>query len=162
MNKCFETHSPEETQDLGERIGGLLESGDIVLLFGDLGAGKTTLVQGMARGLGVARDEYVRSPSFTLVNQYRGRIPVYHIDLYRIDSSGELDDLGLEELLMSEGVLIIEWAEKIFVDKTTPPLLSGAGGWLEIHLQITETGTHSLELSARNIAAKTHPIFALH
>lgn len=162
MNKWFETHSPEETHHLGERIGRLLKAGDIVLLFGDLGAGKTTLTQGIARGMGVGEDEYVRSPSFTLVNQYRGRIPAFHIDLYRIESPGELDDLGLEDALGREGVAIVEWAEKLFVEKQPHSLIQGIGGWIEIRLQITEKGSHTFDLSTHNMAPQSHSIFALH
>ncbi len=94
MNIQFKTDSAEDALILGEKIGRHLEAGDIVFLFGDLGAGKTTLTQGIARGLGVAKEEYVRSPTFTLVNEYKGKVPVYHIDLYRIVSSHDLENLG--------------------------------------------------------------------
>ncbi len=80
----FQTRKPEETIELGRKIGRVLQQGDVVLLMGDLGAGKTTLSQGIAAGLGVGKDQYVRSPSFTLVNEYSGTLPIYHIDLYRI------------------------------------------------------------------------------
>ncbi|MBI2865683.1 MAG: tRNA (adenosine(37)-N6)-threonylcarbamoyltransferase complex ATPase subunit type 1 TsaE [Chloroflexi bacterium] len=102
--------SKEQTQLLGEKLGRLAEPGDVYLLTGRLGAGKTSLTQGLARGLGVA--EYTRSPTFTLVNEYDGRMPLYHMDLYRVDSPEEAMDLGLEEYLYGGGVTVIEWAER--------------------------------------------------
>lgn len=162
MKKQFESHSPQDTLSLGESIGGCLEPGDIVLLFGDLGAGKTTLTQGMARGLGVPSEEYVRSPSFTLINEYRGKTPVYHIDLYRIASALELEDLGIEETLFGQGVTIVEWAEKLFNQKTPGNALLGLDRWLEIHIKIGETDSRTLELRTLNMGPETHPIFTLH
>ena len=108
-----QSRSPEETLQLGKTIGGSLISGDIILLFGDLGAGKTCLTQGICNGLGLNDDIYIRSPTFTLINEYPGRFPVYHIDLYRIDNHEEIYSLGLEEILFNRGVTIIEWAEKL-------------------------------------------------
>ena len=162
MNIQFETHSPNDTLILGERIGRHLEAGDIVLLFGDLGAGKTTLTQGIARGLGVAQEEYVRSPSFTLVNQYKGKVPVFHIDLYRIDSSHELEDLGLEEVFSSEGISIVEWAEKLFAREDTSLPLLGIERWIEIHITIEQEESRKLDLKTHNIESTEHPVFALH
>ena len=163
MSKSFETHSPSETLRLGEKIGQLLEAGDIVFLFGDLGAGKTTLTQGIARGLGVAKEEYVRSPTFTLVNEYRGRTPVFHIDLYRIDSPSELDDLGLEEIFLGQGICIVEWAEKLFARENTSAPLLGIEKWIEIHLTLLKAeDSRKLELKARNPESSEHPVFALH
>ena len=107
------TDSHTKTLALGEQIGRWLKSGDIIFLFGDLGAGKTTLTKGICRGLGVNTNEYIRSPTFTLVNLYQGRIPVNHIDLYRLDSISEIEAIGLEEILFSDNVSIIEWAEKL-------------------------------------------------
>ncbi|MHB0912009.1 MAG: tRNA (adenosine(37)-N6)-threonylcarbamoyltransferase complex ATPase subunit type 1 TsaE [Armatimonadota bacterium] len=106
-----ETRSAAETEALGERIGRALGPGAVVVLFGGLGAGKTTLTKGIARGLGV--DDLVHSPTFTLIHEHAGRLPVYHFDLYRLDSAGELDDLGYEEYIYGEGVSVIEWPEKI-------------------------------------------------
>lgn len=108
-----EMKSAEETIELGKRIGKLLQVGDVVALIGRLGSGKTTLTQGLARGLGVKKRNYVTSPSFTLIKEYKGRIPIYHIDLYRIDNIKEIFNLGYEEYFYGEGVTIIEWAEKI-------------------------------------------------
>lgn len=105
------TKSPEETREVGFKLGGLLKQGDIVCLTGDLGAGKTTLTQAIAKGLDV--DDYVTSPTFTIINEYSGRHPVYHFDVYRIEDVDEMYDLGYEEYFFSEGVAIIEWANII-------------------------------------------------
>jgi len=105
------SRSARETQALGERLGARLGGGEVVACIGPLGAGKTCFLQGLARGLGVTAD--VTSPTFVLVNQYRGRLPVYHVDAYRTGSLAELVDLGLEEMLHGEGVTIIEWADKL-------------------------------------------------
>jgi len=104
------SHSPAETRKLGREIGRLAMPGDILLLTGKLGAGKTCLTQGIARGLGI--DENTPSPSFVLVREFCGRLPLYHIDLYRLDNIGEIADLGLDDYLYGRGVCVIEWAEK--------------------------------------------------
>lgn len=105
------SRSAQETQALGARLGARLGRGDVVACIGPLGAGKTCFLQGLARGLGVMTD--VTSPTFVLVNQYRGRLPVYHVDAYRTGSLTELVDLGLEEMLHGEGVTVVEWADKL-------------------------------------------------
>jgi tRNA threonylcarbamoyladenosine biosynthesis protein TsaE len=102
--------SPEETRRLGEELGRLTQAGDILLLTGGLGAGKTCLTQGIARGLGV--EGYATSPTFVVVNQYRGRLIMYHIDLYRIDTLSEVTDLGLDDYLYGDGICVVEWADK--------------------------------------------------
>jgi tRNA threonylcarbamoyladenosine biosynthesis protein TsaE len=106
------THSEEETAAVGRGIANSLEPGSVLLLFGDLGAGKTAFVRGLAEGLGVAPEE-VSSPTFTLMQEYRGgRVPLVHVDLYRLNDAREIDDLGLEELGL-DSVLAIEWADKL-------------------------------------------------
>lgn len=107
----FISHSPEQTQELGENIGRLAMAGDIYLLIGNLGAGKTCLTQGIARGLDI-EDTYVASPSFVLVRELHGRLPLYHIDLYRLNRIEEISELGLDDYLYGQGVCVIEWAEK--------------------------------------------------
>ena len=102
--------SDEETRALGEQVGRLAEPGDVYLLEGTLGAGKTTLTQGIARGLDV--EGYASSPTFTLVNEYAGRIPLYHIDLYRLTGASEVYDLGLDEYLFGPGATVVEWADR--------------------------------------------------
>lgn len=104
------SHSPKETQAIGRILGSSAEAGDIFLLVGGLGAGKTCLTQGIVWGLGV--DEYARSPTFVLVSQYHGRLTLYHMDLYRLDTIEEIIDLGLDEYLFGDGVCVVEWAEK--------------------------------------------------
>ena len=101
----------EETKEFGIKLGQILAGGDIVCLNGDLGAGKTTLTKSIGLGLGVS--DYITSPTFTLINEYRGRLPVYHFDVYRLENVDELYDLGFDEYFYGKGVSIIEWAEKI-------------------------------------------------
>ena len=113
MAQSFRTHSPEETQAIGERVGQNLKPGDIVALIGDLGAGKTCLTQGIARGVKIEPNQIVNSPSYTLINEYAGKIPIYHIDLYRLQRREEILDLGLEEYLEGNGICIIEWADRM-------------------------------------------------
>ena len=111
MTVTHTTHSEAETAAAGRCLAATLGAGSVVLLYGDLGAGKTAFVRGLAEGLGVSRDE-VSSPTFTLVQEYRGgRVPLFHVDLYRLDDPREIDDLGLHEFA-EDGVLAIEWAEK--------------------------------------------------
>lgn len=105
------SHSPEETRTLGEKLAARLAPGDVVILEGELGAGKSELARGIARGLGVT--ETVTSPSFTILNVYEsGRCPLYHFDWYRLESAEELFELGLEEYLGGDGIAVVEWAEK--------------------------------------------------
>jgi tRNA threonylcarbamoyladenosine biosynthesis protein TsaE len=104
------SHSPEETRELGKRLGALAQPGDIYLLSGNLGVGKTCLTQGIAWGLG--SQEYALSPTFVLMRELQGRIPLYHIDLYRLDKIEEVSDLGLDDYLYGRGLCVIEWAEK--------------------------------------------------
>lgn len=120
------THGAEETELLGEQIGSYLDAGMVVALIGELGAGKTMLTKGIARGLGVPG--LVHSPTFTLIHEHVGRLPVYHFDLYRLSTPEEIEDLGYEGYFYGEGVSIIEWAEK--VEKMLPP----------DHLEIRMTG----------------------
>lgn len=102
--------SPEETQAIGRNLGRLAAAGDIFLLTGPLGVGKTSLTQGIARGLGI--EDYVASPSFVLVRELHGRLPLYHVDLYRLDNIEEIFELGLDDYLYGKGLCVIEWAEK--------------------------------------------------
>jgi tRNA threonylcarbamoyladenosine biosynthesis protein TsaE len=106
------TSSPAETEEVGRRLGERLRAGDVVLLTGDLGAGKTTFVRGVARG--ISSSAPVASPTFQLVRVYPGRVQLAHVDLYRIESNGELSGLGLEELA-DQGAVIIEWGDRIDV-----------------------------------------------
>ncbi len=105
------TSSPEQTWRTGEMLGARLGAGDLVCLYGDLGAGKTSFSYGIALGLGV-QEQYISSPTFTFVNEYKGRVPFYQIDLYRLKDPGELESIGFEEYIDSDGVTVIEWAER--------------------------------------------------
>ena len=104
------SHSPEETQEIGRRLGLGAEGGDIYLLTGALGTGKTCLTQGIAWGLGV--EGYARSPTFVMVTQYRGRLTLHHIDLFRTQDAREAWDLGLEEYLFDDNLCVVEWADR--------------------------------------------------
>jgi tRNA threonylcarbamoyladenosine biosynthesis protein TsaE len=105
------TKSCKETILLGERIGRSLKPNDVVALSGELGAGKTTLIQGIAKGLKI--ENWVTSPTFTIINEFKGKTGLYHIDLYRINDIEEAEDLAIEEYFTKDGVTVIEWAEKI-------------------------------------------------
>ena len=107
-----ETTGEEETESLGERLASGLAPGDLLALYGELGAGKTCLVRGIALGLGIDEGS-VASPSFTLINEYPGRVPLVHLDAYRLDSAEAFEELGLEDYFEGAGVLVIEWAEKV-------------------------------------------------
>ena len=111
MNLVATTTSVDETRDLGEAVAGLARPGDVVVLAGDLGAGKTAFVQGFGRALGVTAR--ITSPTFTLVHVYDGRLPVHHLDVYRLEQLSEALDLGLPEMLDEGGVVLIEWGEAI-------------------------------------------------
>jgi tRNA threonylcarbamoyladenosine biosynthesis protein TsaE len=104
---------PDETFRIGRRIGEHLEGGDVVALIGELGTGKTCIAQGIARGIGVPDEYTITSPTFTLINEYRGRLVLYHFDLYRLNGVRDMEDMGYEEYFFGDGVTVIEWAEKI-------------------------------------------------
>lgn len=104
------TCSPEQTQQFGKRLGKIARPGDVILLVGKLGAGKTCLAQGIAWGLGI--DDYAVSPSFVLVRELYGRLPLYHVDFYRLENMEEIAELGLDEYFYGRGVSVVEWAEK--------------------------------------------------
>ncbi|NOY68316.1 MAG: tRNA (adenosine(37)-N6)-threonylcarbamoyltransferase complex ATPase subunit type 1 TsaE [Deltaproteobacteria bacterium] len=110
------TNGPDETFALAKRLGQLIDSKTTIALSGDLGAGKTVFVQGLADGLDVPEGCYVTSPTYTIVNEYPARIPLFHIDLYRISSSDELESAGIHEILDGKGVIAVEWAERAGTD----------------------------------------------
>jgi len=108
----FETGSAQETRDLGERLGGLLRARDVVLLFGELGAGKTVFAKGIASGVGIAVEQ-VTSPSFTLMNVHEGRVRMIHLDLYRIETFAQAEQAGLLDVFNTDAIVVVEWPEKI-------------------------------------------------
>jgi tRNA threonylcarbamoyladenosine biosynthesis protein TsaE len=134
------THSVEATKTLGKSIGTWIMSGTVLALSGDLGSGKTSFVQGLARGLEVPDDYYITSPSYTLINEYPGRLPLFHIDLYRISDIMELEDIGFYEILCGNVVVAIEWADRI-----GNGLLPGP---IKIHFETTSDETRKIYISA--------------
>jgi tRNA threonylcarbamoyladenosine biosynthesis protein TsaE len=110
-NFTVTTASADETKTLGSKLAGILKSGDTIVLTGPLGAGKTCLVKGIAIGLGISEDE-VNSPSYTLVNEYRGDMNIYHFDLYRLENESELYNIGWDDYLMRDGIITVEWGER--------------------------------------------------
>jgi tRNA threonylcarbamoyladenosine biosynthesis protein TsaE len=139
INKVFlQTKSTSETIRIGKKIGGHLLPGDVLALSGELGAGKTQFIKGLAEGMGLGKPTYISSPSFTLINEYPGRIPFYHIDLFRLRGENEAEELGLEEYFQGGGVSAIEWADKIL------SLLPKEILW--IYIYYTGKNTRSLEI----------------
>ncbi len=102
-----------ETTKLGERLGRLLGKGDVAALIGELGSGKTTMIKGIAKGIGVKNPERVNSPTFVIQKEYKGRVPLYHFDVYRLDHPDEMEQVGYREYFYGEGVSVVEWADKI-------------------------------------------------
>ncbi len=107
------TRSPEETRELGQTIGSFLKAGTVLALTGELGSGKTVFIQGLAQGLDIPDEYYITSPTYTLINEYPGRIILFHVDLYRLNDPSEYEDIGLHEVLESKGVVAIEWANML-------------------------------------------------
>ena len=105
--------SVEETMEIGAKFAKGLKKGDCVALIGDLGAGKTVFTKGIARALGVKNPQYVNSPTFVIIKEHRGRCPLYHFDLYRLEKHSSLDDMNCEEYFYGDGITVIEWADKI-------------------------------------------------
>jgi len=137
------THSVDETQKLGELIGTAITDGTVLALTGDLGSGKTAFVQGLARGLEVPDDYYITSPSYTLINEYPGRYPLFHVDLYRILNPMDMEDIGLYEILHNSGIVAIEWADR-FGQKLMPDSIA-------IHFEITGDETRKISITAYDL-----------
>lgn len=136
-----QSRNTSETIRLGKSIGSRLRAGDVVALVGELGAGKTQFIKGLATGAGVGKPTYVSSPSFTLINEYPGRVPFYHIDLFRLEDRKEAEGLGLEDYILGAGITAIEWADKI------PSLLPGE--MLSIHIVYTGKNTRTIEMKGK-------------
>ena len=135
----FFSTSPEETEALGRRLGAILSPPALLLLNGDLGAGKTCFVRGLARGLDVAADEPVTSPTYALMHHYQGRHDLYHFDLYRLTGWGDLHEIGFDEYVESGKIVVVEWAERAV----------GAGlQGLEISFSLRDENSRSIEVSA--------------
>lgn len=142
MSRQFQitTRTPEDTQKLGKTIGKWIGHPLVIGLSGDLGSGKTAFVQGLAEGLEVPDEYYITSPTFTLVNEYPGRFPLFHIDLYRLDGISDFEDIGLGELLYNQAVIAIEWAEKMSDDLPA--------GHLSLTFEITDSDDRRISLKA--------------
>ncbi|MDO8682749.1 MAG: tRNA (adenosine(37)-N6)-threonylcarbamoyltransferase complex ATPase subunit type 1 TsaE [Armatimonadota bacterium] len=138
MRVAIRTCDQADTISLGERLGAMLQPGDVVALTGELGAGKTTLTKGIARGAGIEAEVF--SPTFTLIHEHPGKLPFYHIDLYRIESEDLLPDLGLDEYLYGQGITVIEWSERM------GSLLPDTA--LQIRLAVADETERDIELTA--------------
>jgi len=141
-NLMISCPDPEGLASLADALAAVLAPGDVVFLQGELGAGKTTLTQYLARALGVNGDQYVSSPSFALLHEYSGRLPVYHMDLYRLSDAEDVEAAGLVEYLEQQGVTLIEWPDRL------GSLLS-PDSRLDIHLEILPEGGRQLILAPR-------------
>ncbi len=132
----FVTHSAEETIQLGKKIGSMLQPGAIIAMEGNLAVGKTTITKGIAESLGI--EEAITSPTFTLISEYEGKMPLYHMDVYRLDSCEDFINLGVEDLMYGDGVSIIEWSERVREElpKST----------ITLHLEIREDGGRDITL----------------
>ena len=141
-----ETNSPEETRDLGRRLGEQCRGGEMLALIGELGSGKTQFCKGLAAGLGVGRPEHLTSPTFVIINEYPGRLTFYHIDAYRLGGPADMEALGVDDLAASGGVMAIEWADRV-------------GEWipreaLEIRFDLTGPDARRLTLAWHDTAAE--------
>lgn len=114
--------SPEETRRVGKHVGSFLHTGTTIALTGSLGCGKTVFVAGLARGLEVPTAFYITSPTYTLVNEYPGRLPLFHIDLYRISDVTELEDIGFDDIRNQNGIMAVEWADRVPLEEIRPDL----------------------------------------
>ena len=156
------TQSSDETLQLGRKLGAKLISGDLVLLYGDLGAGKTCLTQGICLGAGLEDNSYIRSPTFTLINEYPAKVPIFHIDLYRLETEGEISNLGLEEIIYSPSITIIEWPEKLKLDKNPNKFMFGIEERLEIHISIKDETVREFNFVPILMPPRNQPLFPLH
>ena len=155
------SNNPEETLQLGKSLGCSLIAGDIILLYGDLGAGKTRFTQGICYGLGLTKDSYIRSPTFTLINEYTGRVPIYHIDLYRIENQEEIYSLGLEEIMFSQGVTIIEWAEKLQDSKNPDQRIMNIQERMEVYINSIDDSQREFTFHSFFAEPRPFPDFTL-
>ncbi len=112
FHKKYLSESPKDTINFASRFAKALKAGDMLALTGNLGSGKTTFVKGIAKGLGVKNYKYVNSPTFVLIKEYKGKLPLYHFDLYRLDIIKDIEDLGSDEYFFGKGISVVEWADK--------------------------------------------------
>lgn len=140
-DKKIYSYSVKETEDIGQKIGLLLKKGDFLALNGELGSGKTILTKGIASGLEIENPKYVNSPSFVIANEYKGKINLYHFDLYRIDSLMDIEYLGFEDYLGGNGVVVVEWSDKL---KSLIP-----EEFLDISIEIVDKESRIFRLKAK-------------
>lgn len=147
QGNTFTVHadSLDETLALGQNLGELIHSGMTITLTGGLGSGKTSFVQGLAKGLGVPDEYYITSPTYTIINEYPGRIPLYHVDLYRISDPCELEDIGFDEILEEGGVIAVEWPERI------PEGILEVSVGIDIDIQDDDTRNFSFLISCMDL-----------
>ena len=149
ITMVIESRSPHETKSWGRRLASILEGGELLGLIGDLGAGKTVFIKGLASGLSL-REEDILSPTFTMIQEHHGRFPLYHIDLYRLEEA-TLDDLGLREYLFSEGIAAVEWFERLREEPEMDYLsvrISYAGANLR-RIEFSASGEHHAEIISK-------------
>jgi tRNA threonylcarbamoyladenosine biosynthesis protein TsaE len=142
------SESVQQTIELGRRIGSALGAGDVVALFGCLGSGKTHLSKGMAVGLGVADDRLVSSPTFVLVNEYRGRVVVHHVDAYRLSGAAQLEAIGFGEMCGGDAVVIVEWADRV------GELIGPSALWIELSVEGETRRNLSIRTGDDGLAAR--------
>jgi len=144
MDLTFTSNSPEQTVELGRRIGSQLRGGEVFAIYGPLGSGKTRLIKGVATGAGAEDLRNVTSPTFVIVNQYEGRFDIYHIDAYRLDSLAEFEMLGFDDFCYPQSVVLIEWADKI------EPAIRNIDC---IHIELAHAGEHTRTIRIQNLPA---------
>ena len=144
MESTLSSHSPQETEELGRKIGARLHGGEVFAICGPLGSGKTHLIKGIAAGAGARDPQNVTSPTFVIVNQYAGRFDLYHIDAYRLDSVADFERLGFDDFCYPESVVLIEWADKIE---------SALRGIDYIRIDLTHAGERTRIIRLRNVPA---------
>jgi tRNA threonylcarbamoyladenosine biosynthesis protein TsaE len=142
MELAITTNSPEETVDLGRRIGRQLRGGEIFAICGPLGSGKTRLIKGVATGTGATDLRSITSPTFVIVNEYKGRLDIYHIDAYRLDSVAQFEMLGFDDFCYPQSVVLIEWADKI---------AEAIRGVDAIHIELAHVGEHARTIRLWNL-----------
>jgi tRNA threonylcarbamoyladenosine biosynthesis protein TsaE len=138
--------SVDQTRKIGQTIGQCLSSGMLLAFSGDLGSGKTAFVQGLAKGLAVSEKYYITSPTYTLINEYPGRIPLFHVDLYRIEDPDDFENIGLYDIMNAHNVVAVEWAEKLPGEYLTD--------YLDLHFSFIDGDSRSITISARGPKAE--------
>jgi len=143
LNITLDSYSPAETRKLGEKVGRRVRTDTVIALNGELGSGKTVFIQGLARGLDVPENYYVTSPTYTLINEYPGRQKLFHVDLYRLTDPIDFENIGLYEILYGEGVVAIEWADRLVDDLPAEHV--------RIHFEISGNDRRKIRITAHGL-----------